>query len=156
IDRLIEKADIIVIGGAMAYTFELAKGRSAGKSLTEPDKLETARAALYKAEKLGVKFLLPIDSYIVERIDFEKRTVSPGKFTQPREPIPEGWMGVDIGSETIKLFSAEIAKARTIFWNGPMGVFEVKDCAKGTFAIAEAIAINENAISIVGGGDSVK
>lgn len=156
IDRLIEKADIIVIGGAMAYTFELAKGRSAGKSLTEPDKLETARAALYKAEKLGVKFLLPIDSYIVERIDFEKRTVSPGKFTQPDEPIPEGWMGVDIGPETIKLFSAEIAKARTIFWNGPMGVFEVKDCAKGTFAIAEAIAVNANAVSIVGGGDSVK
>ena len=133
IDRLIEKADIIVIGGAMAYTFELAKGRSAGKSLTEPDKLETARAALYKAEKLGVKFLLPIDSYIVERIDFEKRTVSPGKFTQPDEPIPEGWMGVDIGPETIKLFSAEIAKARTIFWNGPMGVFEVKDCAQRHF-----------------------
>ena len=156
IDRLIEKADIIVIGGAMAYTFELAKGRSAGKSLTEPDKLETARAALSKAEKLGVKFLLPIDSYIVERIDFEKRTVSPGKFTQPDEPIPEGWMGVDIGPETIKLFSAEIAKARTIFWNGPMGVFEVKDCAKGTFAIAEAIAVNANAVSIVGGGDSVK
>jgi phosphoglycerate kinase len=156
IDRLIEKADIIVIGGAMAYTFELAKGRSAGKSLTEPDKLETARAALYKAEKLGVKFLLPIDSYIVERIDFEKRTVSPGKFTQPDEPIPEGWMGVDIGPETIKLFSAEIAKARTIFWNGPMGVFEVKDCAKGTFAIAEAIAANSNAVSIIGGGDSVK
>jgi len=156
IDRLIEKADIIVIGGAMAYTFELAKGRSAGKSLTEPDKLETARAALYKAEKLGVKFLLPIDSYIVERIDFEKRTVSPGKFTQPDEPIPEGWMGVDIGPETIKVFSAEIAKARTIFWNGPMGVFEVKDCAKGTFAIAEAIAVNANAVSIVGGGDSVK
>jgi len=156
IDRLIEKADIIVIGGAMAYTFELAKGRSAGKSLTEPDKLETARAALSKAEKLGVKFLLPIDSYIVERIDFEKRTVSPGKFTQPDEPIPEGWMGVDIGPETIKVFSAEIAKARTIFWNGPMGVFEVKDCAKGTFAIAEAIAVNANAVSIVGGGDSVK
>jgi len=156
IDRLIEKADIIVIGGAMAYTFELAKGRSAGKSLTEPDKLKTARAALHKAEKLGVKFLLPIDSYIVERIDFEKRTVSPGKFTQPDEPIPEGWMGVDIGPETIKVFSAEIAKARTIFWNGPMGVFEVKDCAKGTFAIAEAIAVNANAVSIVGGGDSVK
>ena len=156
IDRLIEKADIILIGGAMAYTFELAKGRSAGKSLTEPDKVETARAALYKAEKLGVKFLLPVDSYIVEQIDFEKRTVSPGKFTQPDEPIPEGWMGVDIGPETIKLFSAEIAKARTIFWNGPMGVFEVKDCSKGTFAIAEAIAVNANAVSIVGGGDSVK
>jgi phosphoglycerate kinase len=156
IDQLIEKADIILIGGAMAYTFELAKGRSTGKSLTEPDKVETARAALYKAEKRDVKFLLPVDSYIVERVDFEKRTVSPGKFTQPGEPIPEGWMGVDIGPETIKLFSAEIAKARTIFWNGPMGVFEIKDCAKGTFAVAEAIAANSSAVSIIGGGDSVK
>jgi phosphoglycerate kinase len=156
IDQLIEKADIILIGGAMAYTFELAKGRSTGKSLTEPDKVETARAALYKAEKRGVKFLLPVDSYIVERVDFEKRTVSPGKFTQPDEPIPEGWMGVDIGPETIKLFSSEIAKARTVFWNGPMGVFEIKDCAKGTFAVAEAIAANSSAVSIIGGGDSVK
>ena len=85
IDRLLEKADIILIGGAMAYTFEMAKGRSTGKSLSEPDKVDTARAALTKAEKLGVKFLLPVDSYIVEQIDFEKRTVSPGKFTKPNE-----------------------------------------------------------------------
>ena len=156
IDRLLEKADAILIGGAMAYTFELAKGRAVGKSLSEPDKVETARAALAKAKKLGVKFLLPVDSYIVEQIDFEKRTVSRGKFTVPNEPIPDGWMGVDIGPETIKLFSDEIAKARTIFWNGPMGVFEIKDCAKGTFSIAEAIAANTGAVSIIGGGDSVK
>jgi phosphoglycerate kinase len=156
IDRLLEKADVILIGGAMAYTFELAKGRSVGKSLLEPDKIETARSALDKAAKLGVKFLLPVDSYIVERIDFEKRTVSSGKFTAPNETIPDGWMGVDIGPETIKLFGDEIAKARTIFWNGPMGVFEIKECAKGTFAIAEAIAANSNAVSIIGGGDSVK
>jgi phosphoglycerate kinase len=156
IDRLLEKADVILIGGAMAYTFELARGRSVGKSLSEPEKMETARAALNKAQKRGVKFLLPIDSYIVEQIDFEKRTVSPGKFTTPNELIPDGWMGVDIGPETIKRFSDEIAKARTIFWNGPMGVFEIKECAKGTFAIAEAIAANSNAVSIIGGGDSVK
>ena len=156
IDRLLEKADVILIGGAMAYTFELAKGRSVGKSLSEPDKIETARAALDKAAKLGVKFLLPVDSYIVEQIDFEKRTVSPGKFTKPDEPIGDGWMGVDIGPETIKRFGDEIAKARTIFWNGPMGVFEIKECAKGTFAIAKAIAANSNAVSIIGGGDSVK
>jgi phosphoglycerate kinase len=156
IDRLLEKADVILIGGAMAYTFELAKGRSVGKSLSEPDKIETARAALDKAAKLGVKFLLPVDSYIVEQIDFEKRTVSPGKFTKPDEPIGDGWMGVDIGPETTKRFVDEIAKARTIFWNGPMGVFEINQCAKGTFAIAEAIAANSNAISIIGGGDSVK
>ena len=156
IDRLLEKADVILIGGAMAYTFELAKGRSVGKSLSEPDKIETARAALDKAAKLGVKFLLPVDSYIVEQIDFEKRTVSSGKFTKPNEPIGDGWMGVDIGPETIKRFGDEIAKARTIFWNGPMGVFEINGCAKGTFAIADAIAANSNAISIIGGGDSVK
>ena len=156
IDRLLDKADVILIGGAMAYTFELAKGHAVGKSLCEPDKLETARAALEKAVKLGVKFLLPVDSYVVEQIDFEKRTVSPGKFTSPNEPIPDGWMGVDIGPETIKLFSEEIAKARTIFWNGPMGVFEIKECAKGTFGVAEAIAANSDAVSIIGGGDSVK
>jgi len=156
IDRLLDKADVILIGGAMAYTFELAKGHAVGKSLSEPDKLETARAALEKAVKLGVKFLLPVDSHIVDQIDFEKRTVSPGKFTSPNEPIPDGWMGVDIGPETISLFADEIAKARTIFWNGPMGVFEIKDCAKGTFAIAEAVAANANAVSIIGGGDSVK
>ena len=156
IDRLLERAEVILIGGAMAYTFELAKGNSVGKSLSEPDKIDIARAALKKAQERGVKFLLPIDSYIVEQIDFEKRTVSPGKFTKPNEPVPDGWMGVDIGPETIKLFSREITNARTVFWNGPMGVFEIKDCSKGTFAIAEAIAANSNAVSIVGGGDSVK
>ena len=142
IDRLIEKADAILIGGAMAYTFDLANGRPVGKSLAEPDKVETARAALKKAKARGVKFLLPVDSYIVEQIEFNARTVSPGKYTAPNEAIPDGWMGVDIGPATIKLFSAEIASARTVFWNGPMGVFEIKDCAKGTFAIAEAIAAN--------------
>ena len=156
IDRLLEKADAILIGGAMAYTFDLARGRGVGQSLSEPDKVETARAALNKAQKLGVKFLLPVDSYVVEQIDFEKRTVSPGQFTRPNESIPDGCLGVDIGPETIRLFGEEIAKARTIFWNGPMGVFEIKDCAKGTFAIAEAIAANSSAVSIIGGGDSVK
>ena len=156
IDRLIEKADAILIGGAMAYTFDLANGRPVGKSLAEPDKIETARAALNKAKARGMKFLLPLDSYIVDQIDFNARTVSPGKYTAPNETIPDGWMGVDIGPATIRLFSSEIASARTVFWNGPMGVFEIKDCAKGTFAIAEAIAANSKAVSIIGGGDSVK
>jgi phosphoglycerate kinase len=156
IDRLIEKADAILIGGAMAYTFDLANGLPVGKSLAEPDKIETARAALNKAKARGVKFLLPVDSYIVEQIDFNARTVSPGKYTAPNETIPDGWMGVDIGPATIRLFSSEIASARTVFWNGPMGVFEIKECAKGTFAIAEAIAANSKAVSIIGGGDSVK
>ena len=156
IDRLIEKADAILIGGAMAYTFDLANGRSVGKSLAEPNKVETARTALNKAKARGIKFLLPVDSYIVEQIDFNARTVSKGKYTAPNEGVPDDWMGVDIGPATIKLFSAEIANARTVFWNGPMGVFEIKDCAKGTFAIAEAIAANSNVVSIIGGGDSVK
>jgi phosphoglycerate kinase len=156
IDRLIEKADAILIGGAMAFTFDLANGRPVGKSLAEPDKIETARAALNKAKARGVKFLLPVDSYVIDQIDFNARTVSPGKYTAPNETIPDGSMGVDIGPATIKLFSSEIASARTVFWNGPMGVFEIKDCAKGTFAIAEAIAANSKAVSIIGGGDSVK
>jgi phosphoglycerate kinase len=156
IDRLIEKADAILIGGAMAYTFDLANGRPVGKSLAEPDKIETARAALNKAKARSVKFLLPVDSYIVEQIEFNARTVSPGKYTATNEAIPDGWTGVDIGPASIKLFSSEIASARTVFWNGPMGVFEIKDCAKGTFAIAEAIAANSKAVSIIGGGDSVK
>jgi phosphoglycerate kinase len=156
IDSLLDKADTILIGGAMAYTFELAQGRSVGKSLSEPDKVETAKAALEKAKQRGVKFLLPVDSYIVEQTDFTARTVSPGKYTGASEEIPAGWMGVDIGPKTIKLFGAEIGGAKTIFWNGPMGVFEIKECAKGTFAIAEAIAANNGAVSIIGGGDSVK
>src|SRR5262249_46053911 len=104
----------------------------------------------------GVKFLLPVDSYIVEQIDFTARTVSRGKYTGAGEEIPAGWMGVDIGPETIKLFGAEIGGAKTIFWNGPMGVFEIKECANGTFAMAEAIVANKGAVSIIGGGDSVK
>jgi phosphoglycerate kinase len=91
----------------------------------------------------------------VEKFDFKAKTVSPGKYLKPGEDIPDGWQGVDIGPETVKLFSAEVASARTILWNGPMGVFEVPECAKGTFAIARAIAENSGAMSIIGGGDSV-
>ena len=156
IDALLDKANTILIGGAMAYTFDLAKGRAVGKSLSEPDKVDTAKAALAKAQSRGVKFLLPVDSYIVEQIDFEARTVSPGRYSSPGEEIPAGWMGVDIGPETLKLYQAEIGGAKTVLWNGPMGVFEIKDCAKGTFAMAEAIAANTSATSIIGGGDSVK
>ena len=104
-----------------------------------------------------MKFLLPVDNYIVETLDFATKTVSPGKLHRPwAKSIPDGWEGVDIGPESVKLFAAEIAKAKTVIWNGPMGVFEIKDCAKGTFAIAEAIAANAGCKSIIGGGDSVK
>ena len=155
IDRLLDKADTILIGGAMAYTFALAQGRKIGKSLSEPDKVDIAKAALEKAKAKGVKFLLPVDTYVVENFDFKAKTVTPGKYLAPGEGIPDGWEGVDIGPETVKLFSAEVASAGTILWNGPMGVFEVAECAVGTFAIAKAIAANGNAVSIIGGGDSV-
>jgi len=156
IDRLLDKADTILIGGAMAYTFALALGKKIGNSLSEPDKIETAKLALAKAKEKGVKFLLPVDTYVVEHFDFKAKTVTPGgKYLQPGEGIPDGWEGVDIGPETVKLYAAEVATAKTILWNGPMGVFEVPECAKGTFAIADAIAKNTGAVSIIGGGDSV-
>ena len=155
IDRLLDKADTILIGGAMAYTFALAQGRKIGNSLSEPDKVDTARAALEKAKAKGVKFLLPVDTYVVEHFDFKAKTVTPGHYIAPGEDIPDGWEGVDIGPESVKLFNAEIAGARTVLWNGPMGVFEVPECAKGTFAVAEAIAANRGCKSIIGGGDSV-
>ena len=156
IDALLDKANTILIGGGMAYTFGLAMGRKIGKSLCEPDKVETAKAALEKAKAKGVKLLLPVDNYIVQELDFGAKTVGPGRYTQPGEDIPEGWEGVDIGPETVKQFSAEIAAAKTVVWNGPMGVFEIKDCAKGTFAIADVVAANQSAKTIIGGGDSVK
>jgi phosphoglycerate kinase len=155
IDRLLDKADAILIGGAMAYTFALALGLKVGNSLSEPDKVDIAKQALAKAKAKGVKFLLPVDTYIVEKFDFKAKTVSPGRYTARGEEIPDGWEGVDIGPETVKLFSAEVAQAKTILWNGPMGVFEVAECAKGTFAVARAIAENSGATSIIGGGDSV-
>jgi phosphoglycerate kinase len=156
IDALLEKASTILIGGAMAYTFNLALGKKIGKSLSEPDKVDTAKAALEKAKAKGVKFLLPIDDVIVESIDFKARTATPGKVTKVGESVPDGWLGADIGPETVKLYTSEIASAKTILWNGPMGVFEVKELAKGTFAIAEAVGANRSATSIIGGGDSVK
>jgi phosphoglycerate kinase len=156
IDSLLDKADTILIGGGMAYTFKLALGEKIGKSLSEPDKVDIAKQALEKAKAKGVKFLLPVDNMIVETLDFKGKTVSTPKFTAPGEEIPDGWEGVDIGPEAIKAYSAEVAGAKTILWNGPMGVFEIKECSKGTFAIADVIAQNTGCKSIIGGGDSVK
>jgi phosphoglycerate kinase len=155
IDRLLDKADTILIGGAMAYTFALAQGKKIGKSLSEPDKVDVAKKALEKAKARGVKFLLPVDTFVTEHFDFKAKSISPGKYLAPGEGIADGWEGVDIGPETVKLFCAEVASAKTILWNGPMGVFEVPECAGGTFAIAKAIAANPGATSIIGGGDSV-
>ena len=152
IDSLLDKCDSMLIGGAMAYTFALAQGKKVGKSLVEADKVDLALAALKKAKDKGVNFLLPVDNAVCQTIDFAAGTVGELKVM---EGIEDGWAGVDIGPKTIELYKNEIAKSKTILWNGPMGVFEIKECAKGTFAIAEAVA-KSDAISIVGGGDSVK
>lgn len=152
IDSLLDKCDSMLIGGAMAYTFALAQGKKVGKSLVEADKVDLALAALKKAKDKGVNFLLPVDNAVCQTIDFADGTVGELKVM---EDIEDGWAGVDIGPKTVELYKNEIAKSKTILWNGPMGVFEIKECAKGTFAIAEAVA-KSDAISIVGGGDSVK
>ena len=157
INALLEKADTIIIGGGMAYTFrKLVQGITLGKSLYKPEWEPIAQAAIDKARERGVKFLIPVDALITDNFDFGAMQVGETRFTAPGENIPDGWEGVDIGPESVKLFSAEIANARTILWNGPMGVFEIKACAKGTFDIAEAIAANTRAKTIIGGGDSVK
>lgn len=152
IDSLLDKCDSMLIGGAMAYTFALAQGKKVGKSLVEADKVDLALAALKKAKDKGVNFLLPVDNVVCQTIDFAAGTVGELKVM---EDIEDGWAGVDIGPKTVELYKNEIAKSKTILWNGPMGVFEIKECAKGTFAIAESVA-KSDAISIVGGGDSVK
>ena len=166
IDVLLEKADTILIGGAMAYTFKLAQGLKVGKSLVEADKTDVALAALAKAQKRGVKFLLPVDNTVATPVKTDKLNKK-GKaiidLTNPRtnsEPnIPDAEEGVDIGPATAALFAAEITKAKTVLWNGPMGIFEDKRFATGTNAVAQAVveATQKNgAKTIIGGGDSVK
>ena len=153
IDALLEKADTIIIGGAMAYTFALAEGRRVGESLSEPDFIETAKSALEKAKAKGVKFLLPLDNLGVKDLDFKAGTYSDSDFFEGN--IEDGFEGVDIGPKSIELFKNEVASAKTVLWNGPMGIFEIDACNKGTFAVAETVA-QSDAISIIGGGDSVK
>jgi phosphoglycerate kinase len=157
INRLLEKADTIIIGGGMAYTFrKLVQGITIGKSLYKPEWEPIAQAAIDKAKKLGVNLLIPVDAMITDAFDFDAKKLGNTKYTAVNENIPEGWEGVDIGPESVKLFAAEIAKAKTVIWNGPMGVFEIKESAKGSFDIAAAIAENTAAKTIIGGGDSVK
>jgi 3-phosphoglycerate kinase len=153
IDTLLDKADRILIGGAMAYTFKLAQGGTVGDSLSEPDKVETARQALEKAKAKGVEFLLPIDNLVCNALDFKAGTLGETKVQEG--DIEDGWEGVDIGPKTIELYKKTVAEAKTVLWNGPMGIFEIVESAKGTFAIAEAVAEGD-ALSIIGGGDSVK
>jgi phosphoglycerate kinase len=151
INALLGKVDALLIGGAMAYTFLNAQGQTTGKSLVEADKIDVARAALAKAAAREVKFLLPVDHVLADRFASDART----QIFSGDGAFPAEMMALDIGPETIKLFAAEIAEAATIVWNGPMGVAELAPFAKGTNAIAKALAKNEDAITIVGGGDSV-
>ena len=150
IRNLLDKVDALIIGGGMAYTFLKAQGEAVGKSLVEEDKVELARELLKEAKKHKLKFLLPTDHVVAEKIDANAivQTVGAGH-------IPANMMALDIGPKTIEAFTEEIGRALTIVWNGPMGVFEVAPFAKGTFKIAQAVAENVGATSIVGGGDSV-
>jgi len=150
---LVEKADTILICGAMANTFFQAKGIAIGASRVESDKVDLANELVDLAKKRGVKLVLPVDVVEAEEI----RAGAPIRNTSrlsPEHGISDGWQAVDIGSATIALFQEEIAKAKTILWNGPPGIFEVADFAEGTIAIAEALA-NSGATTIIGGGDSV-
>jgi phosphoglycerate kinase len=151
IQNLLGKVDVLIIGGGMAYTFLKAQGESVGKSLVEEDKISLAKDLLRHAKTRNVKLLLPVDHVIADRVEAGASAKIIGK----GEPIPPNMMGLDIGPQTTEIFSDEVGSARTIVWNGPMGVFELPQFAKGTFKIAEAIADNPGAISIVGGGDSV-
>jgi phosphoglycerate kinase len=151
IEHLLTKVDVLIIGGAMAYTFLKAQGADVGKSRVEDDKLDLARHIIQDAKKRNVKLLLPLDHVVADRIDLNAVTRTIGA----ANPIPPNMMGLDIGPKSVEEFSEAISTARTIIWNGPMGVFEVSPFAKGTFKIAQAVAENGGAISIVGGGDSV-
>ena len=166
IDRLLDKANTILIGGAMAYTFRLAQGYQTGKSLIEADKTDVAKAALAKAKQRGVKFLLPVDDVVAvpvktDKLDKKGKPVIDYQNVRVNTDLncPADAAGLDIGPATVKAFSQEVASAKTILWNGPMGLFEDKRFAEGTNAVARAVAEatqKSGAKSIIGGGDSVK
>ncbi|MDP6795334.1 MAG: phosphoglycerate kinase [Verrucomicrobiota bacterium] len=158
IDRLLEKANTILIGGAMAYTFKLAKGLTVGKSLVERDKVDVALAALDKAAKRGVQFLIPTDNVVAMPTEIDGKFAFGDHRVNDDENIPDEVEGVDIGPKSVAAFSEAIAGARTILWNGPMGIFEDERFAGGTFAVAKAVCevTTNGAKSIIGGGDSVK
>lgn len=151
IRNLLPKVDALIIGGGMAYTFLKAQGQEIGKSLLEADKVDLAKELLADAQNRNVRILLPVDHVVASQVaaDAVTRIVGEG------QPIPPDQMGLDIGPKTIESFAEEIGRAKTIVWNGPMGVFEMSPFATGTRKIARAVADNAGATSIVGGGDSV-
>ncbi len=150
IDHLIDVVDELIIGGGMAFTFLVAKGLGIGKSIVEPDWVEPAKKMLAKAEERGVDLLLPVDFVLADTFAEDADTRIAG-----REEIPADMMGLDIGPASTELFKGAISSAKTIFWNGPMGVFEMTPFETGTREVALAVARNNRAVSIVGGGDSV-
>jgi phosphoglycerate kinase len=152
VENLMKIADAMLIGGGMAYTFFKAQGIGIGKSLVEDDKLDLARKILADAKQRGFRLLLPSDHVVASEFKADAKTQ-----TLPVTQIPDGWMGLDIGPQTVAAFGAELSRAKTIVWNGPMGVFEMPAFAKGTLGVAEAVAAatDGGATSIVGGGDSV-
>ena len=151
VNNLLTKVNTLIIGGGMAYTFLKAMGCEVGKSLCEEDQLQYAKDMIAKAKELGVNFLLPVDNVAADSFSNEANIQIVG------QNIPEGWMGLDIGPETVKLYSEAIKNAKTVVWNGPMGCFEMPNFNKGTFGVCEAVAeVKANGgISIIGGGDSV-
>jgi phosphoglycerate kinase len=150
---LMEKSDTILVGGAMANTFLKAQGIPLGASRVEPDKLDLAREILDLAKKRGVNLLLPIDAVEADEVRAGASMRNTSRLS-PQHGISDGWQAVDIGAATIALYQEEIAKAETILWNGPLGVFEIPEFGEGTIAIAEALA-QSGATTIVVGGDSV-
>jgi phosphoglycerate kinase len=151
IEKLLDKVDNLLIGGGMAYTFAVAQGGKVGSSLLEADKVDLARELIQKAKDKGVNLVLPTDSLIANKFanDAETKEAS-------NSDIPDGWMGLDLGSESREAFTAIIRNSKTILWNGPMGVFEMSNFAKGTEQVAQAIAdsTTQGAYSLIGGGDS--
>ena len=149
INSLLEKVDTLIIGGAMSYTFFKAQGYNVGDSICELDKLDIAKELMAKAKEKGVKLMLPVDTKLGKEFDPNTET----KIANWKE-IPDGWMGLDIGPETIKEYVKELESAKTVIWNGPVGLFEYDKFAEGTKSIAEKLASLNDAVTIIGGGDS--
>ena len=149
IENLLDKADKVIIGGGMMFTFLKAQGKNTGSSLLEEDKVELAASLIAKAKEKGVELILPVDTVVAKEFknDTEFKTVSV-------DGIEDGWMGLDIGEASIKLFADALVGAKTVVWNGPMGVFEMENFAKGTIGVCKAIADLAGATTIIGGGDS--
>ncbi len=149
INALVDRVDMLLIGGAMAFTLIAAGGGAIGDSVVEPDRLDEVRAVMIRAAERGISIVLPVDVVAAQELSVEA-----ARETVPADRIPEGWKGLDVGPQTVAAFASAIAEAKTVLWNGPMGVFELEPFATGTLGVAQAIA-SSGAFSVVGGGDSL-